>query len=190
MRWIEKHGIAVIGIFLSGLYIYLQLLQWKKHGDDFMLMAGNIVVTAVLWLILLTLIVRNLSSHHPRRGASFFDDDPHYKTVRDHIFRNETVELDGKRFEDCEFENSTLLFHGNAPTEMINPKFSLSLQIASDDPAINNYITLAEVIRNAPIVAKFDCVTVDQKGHKKEAISSWTRVRFKPISDANDSRGK
>jgi hypothetical protein len=122
-----------------------------------------------------------------RRSASFYEDDPHFKTVRDHKFKNETVELDGKRFEDCEFVNSTIVFHGHAPTEIIDPKFLGSLQIETDDPAINNYITLSEIIRNMPTVAKFDCTRVDEHGHTKQDISSWTRVRFKPISEMKDS---
>ena len=119
--------------------------------------------------------------------AAFEEDNPHFKMVRNHKFTNETVELDGKRFEDCEFENTTILFHGNAPTELINPKFRGSLQILSDNPAINNFITLSEILRSAPHVAKFDCVSIDEAGHKKQAISSWTRLRFKPVSDAKDS---
>lgn len=118
-----------------------------------------------------------------RRGASFYEDDPHYTTVRNHKFRNETVELDGKRFEDCEFENSTIMFHGHAPTEMIDAAFSGSLQIASDDPAINNFITISEVLRTVPHLAKFDCVQVDEQGHKKQQLSSWTRVKFRPLPE-------
>jgi hypothetical protein len=118
-----------------------------------------------------------------RRGAPFYENDPHYTIVRNYKFRNETVELDGKRFEDCEFENSTIMFHGHAPTEMTDPKFSGSLQIATDDPAINNFITLSETLRSAPHVAKFDCVSVDDHGHKKDQISSWTRVKFRPLPD-------
>jgi hypothetical protein len=120
-----------------------------------------------------------------KRGASFYEDDPHYTAVRNHKFRNETVELDGKRFEDCEFENATIMFHGHAPTEMIDPAFRGSLQIATDDPAINNFITLSEVLRAAPHVAKFDCVVVDKQGHKKEQLSSWTRIKFRALP--NDS---
>jgi hypothetical protein len=182
MRWLGKHWIAATGLFISGLYVYLQLLQWEKHGDDFMLIAANIVVTAVLWLILLILILRNLRkpSDQRRRSASFYDDDPHYQTVRDHKFRNQTVELDGKRFEDCEFENATLMFNGNAPTEILDPAFSGTLQIGSHDPAINQFVTISELIRSVPQVAKFDCVLVDTAGHEKKKISSWTRIQFRP----------
>ena len=61
MEWLAKHWaalLAVVGIFLTGLYIYLQLLQWQKHGDDLMLTAANVVVTVLLWAVLLAAIVR------------------------------------------------------------------------------------------------------------------------------------
>jgi hypothetical protein len=58
MRWLGKHGAALSGLFLTALFIYLQLVVWKKHGDDLMLTAASIVVTCSLWMILLLAIVR------------------------------------------------------------------------------------------------------------------------------------
>jgi hypothetical protein len=37
-------------------------------------------------------------------------------------FKNETVELDGKNFVECSFENVTFLYQGTRPFQMINCK--------------------------------------------------------------------
>ena len=57
MDWLKKHWATSTGLFLSGLYIYLQLLEWKRHGDDLMLTAVSILVTVVLWTILIAAAV-------------------------------------------------------------------------------------------------------------------------------------
>ena len=56
--WLKKHWVAIAGLFFTALYIYLQLLQWKAHGDDLMLTAASIVVTSILWMALLMAIGR------------------------------------------------------------------------------------------------------------------------------------
>jgi hypothetical protein len=58
MEWFGKHWAALFGILLSALYIYLQLVVWKRHGDDLMLIAANIVITCSLWMVLLIAIGR------------------------------------------------------------------------------------------------------------------------------------
>lgn len=54
----EKHWAGLSGILLSALYIYLQLVVWKRHGDDLTLTAANIVITCSLWVVLLIAIGR------------------------------------------------------------------------------------------------------------------------------------
>ena len=60
MDWLKRHVITLIGIFLTALYMYVQLLVWKKHGDDFVLTAVSIIVTAILWLVLVVSIVKQI----------------------------------------------------------------------------------------------------------------------------------
>jgi hypothetical protein len=56
MAFLKEHWGAVAALFLTALYLYLQLLVWRKHGDDLMLTAGSIVVTSALWILLLAAI--------------------------------------------------------------------------------------------------------------------------------------
>ncbi len=68
----------VATIFLSALYIYLELTLWKKHGDDLMLTAANIVVTVALWIVLLLTIAR-----YWRRAKRAKDLEGQILTIRD-----------------------------------------------------------------------------------------------------------
>jgi len=83
MRWLGRHWVAVVGILVSGLYIYLQLLQWKKHGDDFMLTAANVIVTASLWAILLVAIGRYWKSGSQPRVDRPSKDETDWKKLYD-----------------------------------------------------------------------------------------------------------
>jgi hypothetical protein len=56
MAFLKEHWGAVAALFLTALYLYLQLLVWRKHGDDLMLTAGSIVVTSALWILMLAAI--------------------------------------------------------------------------------------------------------------------------------------
>ncbi len=183
MQW-NRTAAAEWGCIVGGIVPLLTGIVWLlgvKPPNSNVLFPALALVSGLTCAVLFYLGKR-LQSARPTssakdsgttRGASFYEDDPHYTTVRNQKFRNQTVELDGKRFEDCEFENTTILFHGHAPTEMIGSVFSGSLQIVADDPAINNFVTLSESLRAAPHIAKFDCVLVDEHGHRKEQLGSW-----------------
>ena len=56
--WLQKHLWAIVSTFLAALYVSLQLLQWKKHGDDLMMVAVSITATVALWLFPLWTIGR------------------------------------------------------------------------------------------------------------------------------------
>jgi hypothetical protein len=62
-NFFTKHWLTLAAMFLSGLWLYLQLLQWKKHGDDFMLTAATIVVTAALWAVLIAAYAKYRRMH-------------------------------------------------------------------------------------------------------------------------------
>lgn len=49
---LQKHWSAIIGIFLSLLYIILQIVQWKRHGDDLTGVAIIGVLSGVLVLVI------------------------------------------------------------------------------------------------------------------------------------------
>jgi len=55
--WLTKYGIALCGLFLTGLNIYLNLQNWKKQGTNLTSTAVNALVTFVLWGVLVLAII-------------------------------------------------------------------------------------------------------------------------------------
>ena len=55
--WLTKYGIALSGLFLTGLNIYLNLQNWKKQGTNLTGTALNAVITFFLWAILVIAII-------------------------------------------------------------------------------------------------------------------------------------
>lgn len=91
MGWLKRHWGTLCALFLSGLYVYLQLLQWKKHGDDLMLTAANIVVTCVLWAVLLIAIARYWRLGSDRRKGRESNDTVAEATKPDTRLRAKTI---------------------------------------------------------------------------------------------------
>lgn len=56
-HWLGTVGV-VAGTLVPLLYLYLQLVVWKRHGDDLMLTAVGIIVTVLLWGFLTAGIVK------------------------------------------------------------------------------------------------------------------------------------
>lgn len=52
MRDLKGHLLSGLAVLISGILLYLQLLQWKKAGDDYRLFVINAVVTVALWAFL------------------------------------------------------------------------------------------------------------------------------------------
>lgn len=59
-QWIAT-VLAGAALLVSGLWYFTQLLEWQKHGSNYMLLVGNVVVTVLLWGILIACIVRSLT---------------------------------------------------------------------------------------------------------------------------------
>ncbi|MFZ3327071.1 MAG: hypothetical protein WA231_14770, partial [Methylocella sp.] len=64
-----------------------------------------------------------------KRGIELVNPSVHFPTpdwheplkpIVNQIYRNETIEIDGKAFHDCLFENVTFLYNGTKPTQFIN----------------------------------------------------------------------
>jgi hypothetical protein len=87
-------------------------------------------------------------SNNNTNGSLDVFRDPKWQIVDDHTFKNETVELDGKKFWRCKFENVTLLFHGKAPTEFAaGNEFRPPLLLKTDNPAAMLFASLSQMFR-------------------------------------------
>jgi hypothetical protein len=90
---------------------------------------------------------------------------PRWQVFSDHKFANETIEVDGKSFRNCKFENVTFMFRGKAPTDFVgNTQVSGGFSINTDDPAVMLYSKLQRFARTIP-GARIAEGEVDAKGN-------------------------
>ena len=61
--------------------------------------------------------------------------------IRDHVFRNEIVTIDGKSFSHCEFINITFKYNGG-PARLVNNTFSESIIFRTDNRKIDATLIL------------------------------------------------
>jgi hypothetical protein len=64
-------------------------------------------------------------------------------------YENETVELDGKWFHDCEFKDVTFLYNGTKDTQMTNCNKGGKLNFSSHNPLVSRTVQLVDSIRPA-----------------------------------------
>jgi hypothetical protein len=69
-------------------------------------------------------------------------------------YANETVELDGKWFQDCEFQDVTFLYNGTKDTRMDNCRKSGKLNFSSRNPLVSRTAQLVDNLR--PAAGKFE----------------------------------
>lgn len=78
-------------------------------------------------------------------------------TVKNRVFRNTEVIMDGKSFVDCTFENVTFQYNGTAPVDMIGNKIIGTRVISSKNPGIQMTVKiLREGILFMPDVKEFE----------------------------------
>jgi hypothetical protein len=65
-------------------------------------------------------------------------------------FRNEKVILDNYSYSNCVFENVTLQYDGTTAITLVNNTFSGSLQVISDNPAVDGAMVLTALFTKVP----------------------------------------
>jgi hypothetical protein len=87
------------------------------------------------------------------------------ETVYAKTYVNETVVIDGTKFDHCTFQNVKLLFHGTAPSEFVGAKFlSGSVYLGSDNISIQQFQILQKQF-NQVMLHTDDWITVDTNGN-------------------------
>jgi hypothetical protein len=83
-------------------------------------------------------------------------------------FRNETIEIDGKKFDHCRFENVTLIYHALAPADFVEATWSGNVYINTDNDAAKGFIMLTEQMRQTMAHLpnmKFGVASLDKNGN-------------------------
>ena len=88
------------------------------------------------------------------------------ETIYAKSFLNETVEIDGKIFDRCHFENVKLLYHGRAPVSFTRSDFKGEIYLGSDNIAINQFmITSSALDQLKGLIRVHNWVQMDSNGN-------------------------
>lgn len=93
----------------------------------------------LLWIGLLLIIFLYTTSDTfaSRYGSFTFNSNPNFEMVKGKKFYNERVVLDGKKYEDCTFENVTFVYNGTTPVHFSHNRVMGRVLFASDNPSVN-----------------------------------------------------
>jgi hypothetical protein len=91
---------------------------------------------------------------------------PNVDTIYAKSFLNETVQLDGRHFDHCHFENVKLLYHGLGPVSFNASDFKGQVWVGSDNIGIRNFgIMNAELTRLGTLIQLHQWVEMDKNGN-------------------------
>lgn len=144
-------------------------------GTDWKLVRGRLTVptnpSRRRELLMLLAIVGSLTissfgwykAEHPHVDTW---QSPTQQTIYAKSYINETVEIDGKTFDRCTFENVKLLYHGLGPVSFIQGTFKGQIWLGSDNLAIQNFgIANAALEKLAPLIRLHGWVEMDKNGN-------------------------
>lgn len=78
------------------------------------------------------------------------ETDDHMEIVSEADFVNQSIQIDGRFFQHCRFQNATLVYDGRRGTGFLAPKFEGSLKIQSNNQAAIKYARFLSDIRRMP----------------------------------------
>jgi len=108
-------------------------------------------------------IVGWYQTEHPKVDVWKF---PQQQMIYAKSYLNEAVELDGKTFDHCHFENVKLLYHGLGPVSLIQADFKGQVWLGSDNIAIQNFaIADAELKKLSTMIQLHSWVQMDKNGN-------------------------
>ncbi len=148
-------GLPGIATFFVTIWPYPQLKarrENRKDGSTVVAIGPKIIAVSLIASVVLSCI-SIYGAWHPAR----FKFPPDYAHL-EHIdceagpnagrkFVNEAVEVDGKQFVNCYFENTKFLFHGKDTFSLQHNVFEHGVVYATDNHAIGAYGELLAVSR-------------------------------------------
>lgn len=90
------------------------------------------------------------------------------QAVEGKTFRGEAVDVDGKKFDHCTFQNVKLRYHGKSAAAFVQCTFSPepgTLYLESDDPAIQNYQAIENMLKALPNTGEWNTYSSDSNGN-------------------------
>jgi hypothetical protein len=84
--------------------------------------------------------------------------------IKDRTFEKQRIEIDGKSFQNCSFEDVTLVYKGLAACEFTDIRLSGTTELYTNNPAIMLYNHLYQSLLNRPNVTESDFISIDEAG--------------------------
>lgn len=108
-------------------------------------------------------------------ASSPIPGSPPRTTISDRAYTNETVEVDGRTFNRCVFNNVTLLHHGTGGWTFIEARFVGNIMLKTDDPATKSFMELGALLRSMPQVARSQMALQDAATGQFRILEEVTR---------------
>jgi hypothetical protein len=165
---------SIIALGFAFWWAYVTAVYDDKHKVIAFILALAVVgMSAIVCIVLFraSQLASSKLDRPPTKASRDPFNNPQLEIVSNKKFRNEGVELDGKRFYDCEFINTRLIFHGIAPTELLGDcKIGGSVVLETDNQPAMHYAHLMRIISSIPHIGEA-FLSVDDKGNARPIVN-------------------
>src|ERR1035437_6290532 len=146
--------LALFGVDWRSLKAKIPTSLWGRNGLFLALILGSLAMSVVGWY---QSTHRNYLRWHmtPAEEQVFYGQS----------YRNEKVEMDGKKFDHCKFENVTLMYHSIEPAELLECQISGCTYLRTDNDAAMGFVKIEEALRHMPNFTMSGVAALDDKGN-------------------------
>lgn len=124
----------------------------KRHWLFLALIAASLLMSGIGWY---------KSTHRDERRWATEKQE----TVYGRTFENETVDLDGRKFDHCTFKNVRMRFQGRAPTDFVYCQFQGKVALDTNNIVIVDYERLVMFIKDQAGPANVSTGCRDEHGN-------------------------
>ena len=156
MREGIRDVLILMGVVFAGIQVYEGRNNLPPHPIVWPIIIAALFIIAGL-LNVAPIVLRSLSRNTGKDKLDADDpfNNPQWETISNREFRNEAVEVDGKRFYSCKFINARLVFHGKAPCELLGDcGVGGSVVLETDNQPAMHYSHLMRIISSIPHIGE------------------------------------
>jgi hypothetical protein len=170
MDWNKIGAIGSLGSFVMGAVLFLVQVwpvpQWRAKTASVQLFAPRLLgLVLVIGFLLAALSIYLAWQKPPQMALKWTKTQADEQLVYGQSFRNESVEIDGKKFDHCKFENVTIVFHALAPADFLECQWTGAIYLKTDNDGAKGFMMLMEQMRHTPGLSMFKVGSVDNKGN-------------------------
>jgi hypothetical protein len=134
---LQKHPLIITGMFIITLLSAMMsiILGWAKFYSDFLSININIPVWAFILFIVIAIIIYIFRPTSSRKVKEL-------ETIEGKKFGVQPIEVDGKRFVNCEFDGSELVFRGENVFSLESNRFNQIPRFRFEGKAANTVSVL------------------------------------------------